>query len=87
MNVDWTKRARRDLSRIVDWAPKSAARIYLEVECLAKSPFPGAHRRLRAWPKDHARGVPPYIILYRVQKGYLVVTGIKDTRRHREPFY
>ncbi|MGH7883078.1 MAG: type II toxin-antitoxin system RelE/ParE family toxin [Candidatus Dormibacteraceae bacterium] len=87
MKLDWEEEALQDLNTIVDWAPKAAIRIVDEMEWLAGSPFPGMHRRLKDWPDNHACGIPPYIVFYIIREGYLVVTGIIDTRRHREPLY
>ncbi|MGH7881926.1 MAG: type II toxin-antitoxin system RelE/ParE family toxin [Candidatus Dormibacteraceae bacterium] len=86
MKIDWEDKALQDIEEITFRAPRTARRVVDKLEWLVGSPFPGMFRKVKAWQDQHVCSIPPYVALYVIRDDYLIVTGVEDTRRIREPW-
>jgi hypothetical protein len=85
LRLRWTDPALADLAELAERAPVQAAAVVRAVEWLAGLRTPAVGRYvpdLNAlyWP------VPPQGVAYLVEPGEIVIVGIYDARRRRQPW-
>ena len=85
MRLRWTDPALADLLELADRAPAQAAAVVRAVDWLAGLRTPAVGRYVAEldalyWP------VPPQGVAYLVERGEIVILGIYDARRRRQPW-
>jgi hypothetical protein len=87
LRIDWSDTALSHLEVIAARAPKQAERIIGAIERLASRPFPARCRLINYRDgSEHALSVPPHVVAYGANAGYLRVHAILDSRQRNEPW-